>query len=173
MIINRIYETQNLLSLWLVSFLVGLRTYQHPCNVLITTAKEGWLLFLWRYKPTRALALASLLRFVCHTQTHTETPEGLLWRSDQLVAETSTWQHTTLTTDIHAPMGFEPTISAGERPQTYPLDRAANETSSNIFRHLKYDVVTAPSWRSYRSFKPRAPSGLKRVDWAMPRAYTH
>jgi len=31
MIINRIYETQNLLSLLLVSFLVGLRTYQHPC----------------------------------------------------------------------------------------------------------------------------------------------
>ena len=30
MIINRIYETQNLLSLQLVSFLVGLRTYQHP-----------------------------------------------------------------------------------------------------------------------------------------------
>ena len=29
MIINRIYETQNLLSLWLVSFLVGLTTYQH------------------------------------------------------------------------------------------------------------------------------------------------
>ena len=33
MIINRIYETQNLLSLYLVSFLVGLRTYQHPCTV--------------------------------------------------------------------------------------------------------------------------------------------
>jgi hypothetical protein len=31
MIINRIYETQNLLSLYIVSFLVGLRTYQHPC----------------------------------------------------------------------------------------------------------------------------------------------
>ena len=31
MIINRIHETQNLLSLQLVSFLVGLRTYQHPC----------------------------------------------------------------------------------------------------------------------------------------------
>ena len=27
-IINRIYETQNLLSAWLVSSLVGLRTYQ-------------------------------------------------------------------------------------------------------------------------------------------------
>ena len=31
MIINRIYEYQNLLSLYLVSFLVGLRTSQHPC----------------------------------------------------------------------------------------------------------------------------------------------
>jgi len=32
MIINRIYETQNILLLQLVSFLVGLRTYQHPCK---------------------------------------------------------------------------------------------------------------------------------------------
>ena len=28
-------------------------------------------------------------------------------------------------TNIHAPVGFEPTISAGERQQTYALDRAA------------------------------------------------
>jgi len=33
MIINRIHETQNLLSLLLVFFLVGLRTYQRPCTV--------------------------------------------------------------------------------------------------------------------------------------------
>jgi len=32
---------------------------------------------------------------------------GLLWASDELVAETSTWQHTTLTTDkFHAPGGI-------------------------------------------------------------------
>jgi hypothetical protein len=31
MIINRIYKYQNLLSLQFFSFLVGLRTYQHPC----------------------------------------------------------------------------------------------------------------------------------------------
>ena len=42
MIINRKYEHQNLLSLLLVPFLVGLRTYQHPCtskklhNILLT-----------------------------------------------------------------------------------------------------------------------------------------
>ena len=34
MIINRIYGTQNLLSLQIVSFLVGLRTYQHDCILL-------------------------------------------------------------------------------------------------------------------------------------------
>jgi len=51
----------------------------------------------------------------------------LLWTSDQLVAETSTWQHITLKTGRHLspPAGFEPTISTGERPQTYALDRAA------------------------------------------------
>jgi hypothetical protein len=33
MIRNRIYEHKNLLSLYLVCFLVGLRTYQHPCRM--------------------------------------------------------------------------------------------------------------------------------------------
>jgi len=30
------------------------------------------------------------------------------------------------------PVGFEPTISAGKRPQTYALDRAAAEIGLNI-----------------------------------------
>jgi len=35
--------------------------------------------------------------------THNDAPHsvGLLWTSDQSVAETFTWQHTTLTTDKH------------------------------------------------------------------------
>ena len=35
--------------------------------------------------------------------THNDAPQsvGLLWTSDQLVAKTSTWHHTTLTTDRH------------------------------------------------------------------------
>jgi hypothetical protein len=36
MIINRTYEHQNLLSQRLVSFLVGLRTFQHPCTYIVT-----------------------------------------------------------------------------------------------------------------------------------------
>ena len=35
------------------------------------------------------------------TQNYAPQSVGLLWTSDQLVAETSTWQPTTFTTDIH------------------------------------------------------------------------
>ena len=35
------------------------------------------------------------------------------------------------------PVGFEPTVSAGERPQTYALDRAAIGTGD-------YQVYTVP-----------------------------
>jgi hypothetical protein len=31
---------------------------------------------------------------------------------------------------MHAPVGLEPTISTGERPQTYVLDRAATGTGT-------------------------------------------
>jgi len=52
--------------------------------------------------------------------SHSDTPHsiGLLWTSDQLVAETSTWQNTTLTTHRHIcpPATFEPAFPASERP---------------------------------------------------------
>jgi len=40
-------------------------------------------------------------------------------------------------------VGFEPTIPAGERPQTNALESLSAETSSNMFRGSEYDVVTA------------------------------
>ena len=36
------------------------------------------------------------------------------------------------------PVGFEPTISAGEQPQTYALNRAATGTGSDLILSLKY-----------------------------------
>ena len=79
---------------------------------------------------SRAMA-SSYLRFF--EITHNDTPQsvGLLWTSDQPVAETSTWQHTT------PPAGFEPTVSAGERPQTYALDRAATGTGIQIILRIQ------------------------------------
>jgi hypothetical protein len=40
-------------------------------------------------------------RYLDHTQNDAPQSVGLLWTSDQLVAKTSTWQHTTHTTDKH------------------------------------------------------------------------
>ena len=36
------------------------------------------------------------------------------------------------------PVGFEPTISAGERPYTYTLDRAATGSGNNNIDSIKY-----------------------------------
>ena len=55
--------------------------------------------------------------------------------------------HTTLTTYIHAPpVGFEPTIPAGEQPQTYALDRAAtgNGKASQYYSMIYLKTVTTP-----------------------------
>ena len=37
------------------------------------------------------------------------------------------------------PVGFEPTISAGERPQTYALDRVAIGTG--IYTHVDVQIL--------------------------------
>jgi len=68
---------------------------------------------------------------------HSDAPHfvGLLWTSDQPDAETSTWQHTTLTSSM-PPAGFEPTIPGRERPRTHALDRAA----TGIGSHLPLDL---------------------------------
>ena len=54
------------------------------------------------YHGTTALVGLDLL-FIENSWSHSEAPHsvGLLCTSDEPVAETSTWQHTTLTTDKH------------------------------------------------------------------------
>ena len=54
------------------------------------------------------------------TQNDAPQSVGLLWTSDQLSAKTSTWQHTTLTTDRHPCLWWEsnpqPQRANGGRP---------------------------------------------------------
>jgi hypothetical protein len=74
-------------------------------------------------------------------RTHSDTPqsEGLLCVSAQPVAETSTWQHTTLTTDRQTAMpaaGFGPTTPENERSQTDALDCAATGIGIQKYREL-------------------------------------
>ena len=40
-----------------------------------------------------------------------------------------------------SPVGFKPTISAGERPQTYALDRAATGTGNAAVYYTFHDFV--------------------------------
>jgi hypothetical protein len=63
--------------------------------------------------------------------TNIDAPQsvGLLWTSDQLVAETHNRQTSMF------PVGFEPTITVGDLPQTHALDCAA--TGTGEYRHNK------------------------------------
>ena len=57
------------------------------------------------------------------SRSHSGTPHsvGPFWTSDQAVAETSTWQHTSVTTDRHS--RFKPAIPTSEWPQTHTRPR--------------------------------------------------
>ena len=48
--------------------------------------------------------------------------------------------------------GFEPTISAGERPNTYALDRAA--TGTDVSAWLKIEILNQHNQLPHQSNKP-------------------
>jgi len=87
-------------------------------------------LFLRRCDPMRVMA-SSFLKFLDHTQRRTtvdRTPlnEWSVRRRDLYLTI-----HNTHNRQIFMPpLGFEPTISTGEQPQTYALERAATVTGS-------------------------------------------
>ena len=84
-----------------------------------------------RQPPQWAMA-SSFTSFLDHTRRRTtvgRTPLDELISSSQrpLPDNTQQSQQTSM-----APVGFEPTISAGERPRTYALKRAATGTGIDI-----------------------------------------
>jgi hypothetical protein len=87
---------------------------------------------MWRCDPTQVMAF-SFLRFLDHTQRRTtvgRTPmeEWSARRRDLYLTTHNTHNRQT----SMPPVGFEPTISAGERPQTYVLDRTATGTGIHV-----------------------------------------
>ena len=84
------------------------------------------ILLLLRSITTDWVWFLIFTRFLDHTHNDAPQSVGLRWTSDQLVVKTSTDNtHTHNRQTSMTPVGFEPKISAGERPQTYALDRAA------------------------------------------------
>ena len=107
--------------------------------------------FLWRCGRTLARAY-SFTRFLDHTQPRTtvgRTPldEWSASRRDLYLTTYDTHNRQTST----PPVGFEPTISAGERPQTHALDRAATGTgytSIYLFTHNDASQSVGLLWTS-------------------------
>jgi hypothetical protein len=75
--------------------------------------------------------------------------------SDRSVAETSTWQYTTLTKDRMSPARLEPAIPVGKRSQTYNLDPRPLGSANMVHLNMKaWDecnfrcraIVTLPSY---------------------------
>ena len=97
-----------------------------------------YLFFLWRCDTKRVMA-SSFLRFLDHTQRRTtvgRTPldERSARRRDLYLTTHNTQNRQT----SMPPVGFETTISAGERLLTYALDRAATGTGTDVvtIRHI-------------------------------------
>ena len=103
------------------------------------TADPTLFVCFWRNSPQWAMA-SSFTRFLDHTQRHTtvgRTPldEQSARRKDLYLTTHSTHNRETST----PPVGFEPTISAGERPYTYVSDRAATRTGCRC--NIQYTVL--------------------------------
>jgi len=73
-------------------------------------------IFFWRSSPQWFRA-SSFLSFLDHTQRHTTVDMSPLdeWSASRKDLLPDNTQHSQQT-DIHAPVSFEPTISARERP---------------------------------------------------------
>jgi len=77
--------------------------------------------------------------------SHTETPrsEGLLWRSNQLVAEICTWQHTTITRDRH------PYSRRDSNPQSQQASSCMPTTLKRIRECLGLNEKSIRNWRGW------------------------
>ena len=118
----------SLLSVQNFRVLLSQNCFLSPCWGILQSTSFRTFFFLWRCDPTRVMA-SSFLRFLDHTQRHTpvgRTPldEWSARRRDLYLTTYNTHNRQTSMPQV----GFEPTISAAERPQTCTFDRAATGT---------------------------------------------
>ena len=95
------------------------------CNISTTC-----FCFLWCCGPMRAMA-SSFLRFLDHTQWRITVGRTPLDEWSARHRDLYLTTHNTNNRQTSMPLvGFEPMISASERPQNYALDRAATGTGN-------------------------------------------
>ena len=108
-------------------------TNQNVCKRTWTFVSSMKAIFFSRNSPPWARA-SSLSRFIDHTQRRTtvgRTPLDEWSARCRDLYLTTHYTHNRQTSML--PVGFEPTISVGELPQTYALDRAATATGNATY----------------------------------------
>jgi hypothetical protein len=73
-----------------------------------------------------------------YTNNNAPQSVGILWTSDQLVAETSTWQHTTLTTDRHQCPRRDSNRQAQQASGWRPTPYTARPLGPTFWGSMKY-----------------------------------
>jgi len=129
-------ETQNFIALltkvchWVLLWVTWIHSSLHSTYFIqfILMLSSRIFFFLWPCGPTRVMA-SSFLRFLDHTQRRTTVGRTPLdeWSARRRDLYLTTHNNHNRQTTM-PPVGFEPTISAGEQPQNYAFDRAAIRT---------------------------------------------
>ena len=86
-----------------------------------TSALDGveWLTLRWLMSYIYIWSTHSWSFYITHDDAAQSV--GILWTSDQLVAETSTWQHTTLTTDKYPCQRWDSNPRSQQASGLWPL----------------------------------------------------
>jgi hypothetical protein len=111
----------------------------HLCHLSVINIL---IFFIWRNSPQWSRP-SSFTRFLYHIQRRTTVCRTDLdeWSARRTDLYLTTHNKHKGQTSI-PPVGFDHTISAGERPQTYALDRAATETGKCTDLKDLYSTVT-------------------------------
>jgi hypothetical protein len=122
---------------------VKLNTYCHLYPKYTYIWSDCLFVFVWRNSPQWARA-SSFTRFLDHTQRHTTVGRTPLYEWSTRRRDLYLTTHNTHNRQTSMrPVGFEITISAGERPQTYALDGAATGTGiicPDIYLNLRRNI---------------------------------
>jgi len=114
-----------------------------------------WFLFFFLVRQPPFGQASSFTRFIHHTKRRITVGRSL-WTSDQLVAQNSTWQHTTINRHTSISLvGLEPTISAGERLQTYVFEcrKFFRMNAVILVSNLEVHLATTKSQYIYMNLK--------------------
>ena len=120
------------------------RTYflRHILTLGFRCCSSGIYIYIYTHTHTHTyIYIYILLWFLDHTQQRTTVGRTPLDERSARRRDLYLTTHNTHNRKISMPpVGFEPTTSAGERPQTYALDRAA--TGTDNYQLFLYKILT-------------------------------